>query len=175
MHVRGSSSRIRRTNGNVPRRATLSAPGLIVLFIIPATQTSSLIEAGILHLIICGYQVSDGYKLLRTIDLRKFHHYQLDDTWIAYVSFISADLVMVTAGYGGIFFLSPLLGQCVAICPLKNSVRATVLSDGRVFVCGMHGYCTIFKPPKEVEVSIAEYNQRIVMDGRRIPDVDEES
>lgn len=103
------------------------------------------------------YEKRTPYNLMRTIDVRKLHPSKLDDSWIADISFLNDDTAMVTAGHAGLFFISLLSGECICTCPLKNSVRAAVLNDGRLLIGGMHGCCYIFKPPQVVEISIAEY------------------
>jgi len=97
-----------------------------------------------------------------TIDLREFRHFQHDDTYVVDVSFLNADILMVTNDTG-IFFMSVESGECVSHCQLENSkflLRAAVLSDGRVCFGGIGGYCAIFKLPQEAEEFISEHAER---------------
>lgn len=66
--------------------------------------------------------------------------------------------------------------HCISHFHMENSKRckrATILSDGRICVGGMGGYCAIFGPPQEVERIISEYAGKMHCEARRvITDID---
>lgn len=103
------------------------------------------------------YQIGDAYNLLKTIPL------QISEETTD-ITFLNGDIVMVTALNSGIYFVSIESGQFISHYKLKDSnffTRAAVMSDGRVCVGGLYGYCAIFKPPQEIEHFIADYTQRM--------------
>lgn len=112
------------------------------------------------------HRVQDNYNLLRSIDLRNFHDFENVVNWNIdrSITFISADILMVTEGSAGIFFVSLESGECISHCQLENSnglYEGTVLSDGRLCFGGRDGYCAVFKPPGEVEEFVGEYAKRM--------------
>jgi len=99
------------------------------------------------------HRIRDGFKLVKTIVLPM----PADD-----ISFLSADIIMVTMRFSGIRFISVQSGQCISCCKLhkpKDLSRATLLSDGRVCIGGSNGFCAIFKLPKETESFISKCSQ----------------
>lgn len=118
------------------------------------------------------YRIRGGYNMLSEIYLCEFHHTQLDTTWIEHISFLNADIVMVTTGDAGIFFLSLSTARFISHFQIENPhrlLRATLLSDGRVCVGGQHGYCAILQPPHEIEgfVNIFKRCTRVLFAIRR--------
>jgi len=110
------------------------------------------------------HELLDEYNLLRTIDLRNFYHFRNDNTWIRDITFLNADIVMVKTDDEGIFFVSVESGQCIFRSKLENSnelYRGTVLSDGRVCVGGDGGCCSIFTPPREMDLFISDFMERM--------------
>lgn len=110
------------------------------------------------------HETSGRYNLLRTIDLQEFHRSQF--AFARDITFLNGHIVMVTTGTGGVFFISAASGQCVfrfrIELPLGIELYdVTVLSDGRICVGGDDAYCAIVKPPKEVEVWVNEYTERM--------------
>jgi len=115
------------------------------------------------------HEVRDEYNLLRTIDLRKFFHFEENTwlrTWIRDITFLAADLAMVTTDKDGIFFVAVQSGKCISHFRVEDSnelyqATATVLSDVRICVGGDNGYCSIYTPPQEAEHFISEYTERM--------------
>lgn len=110
------------------------------------------------------YRNREGYEPLGSIDLGQLHVFGHDLDWINHISFLSDDIVMVVADEGEIFLVSLQSGKCISHCNLQKSnhlQHAAVLSDGRVCVGGVDGYCAIFKPSEETEDIIGYYAQRM--------------
>lgn len=116
---------------------------------------------------ICVYGIRDGYNLLRTIELSKFHgdrSIKSRGVTIQNICFLNVGIVMVTTNDDGIYFVSVKSGECISHCNTKSSAtlyETAVLSDGHVCIGGPDGYCAVFKPPQDVEDYIVEYNQRM--------------
>jgi len=108
------------------------------------------------------FGIRDGYNLLKTIvfgDPRGNRGLPGDCD----MTFLNVDIVMVLTSRGRIFFVSLESGQCFFYFGIESPVtprHVTVLSDGRICVSGWSGYCTIIRPPQEVEVYFGEYTKR---------------
>jgi len=95
-----------------------------------------------------------NFNLLKTIDLQSSGHLEHDYTRIFDLSFLNEDILMVTTDDSGLFFVSVESGKCISHYQVENSkglYRTTVLSDGRMCIGGLRGYCAIFDTPPEVQ------------------------
>lgn len=97
-------------------------------------------------------EISDGYELLRTVNLRDIYNSGFRLLNIVHLTFLSVDIVMVVTFSTGLFFVSVESGICISHFKLQDSKelhRAAALSDGRICAGGPGDYCVIFQPPPE--------------------------
>lgn len=87
--------------------------------------------------------------------------------------------MMVTMCKGGVYFIATETFKCVAQIRLPRSQvlwSASILSDRRICVIGVSGYCGIFSSPDTVKVSIAKCAEKMMLEARqatRNPRVDD--